>query len=63
MTNAFDFSTFNPDRPGLGAPVLQAIPKLPQCVPNAVTGTLNLGKPYPVPYPQTMPVQESGPPI
>ncbi len=62
MTNAFDFSTFNPDRPKLGAPVLQAIPKLAQCVPNAVTGTLNLGKPYPVPYPQTMPVQESGPP-
>lgn len=63
MTNAFDFNTFDPSRPKLGTPLLQAIPKLPQCVPNVVTGTLNMGRPYPVPYPQTMPVQESGPTV
>jgi phospholipase C len=62
MTNAFDFNSFDPSRPRLGTPILQALPKLPQCVPNVVTGTLNLGKPYPVPNPQSMPVQESGPP-
>ena len=64
MTNAFDFNTFDPSRPPLGTPVLQALPKLPQCVPNAVTGTLfNDGNPYPVPYPQSMPVQEARPPL
>jgi phospholipase C len=61
MTNAFDFNTFDPSRPPLGTPLLKALPKLPQCVPNVVTGFLNAGNPYPVPYPQTMPVQESGP--
>jgi len=63
MTNAFDFNTFDPSRPPLGNPVLQALPKLPQCVPNVITGFFDAGKPYPVPYPQTMPVQESGPPL
>jgi phospholipase C len=63
MTQAFDFAKFNPNRPQLGTPVLQAIPKLPQCVPNVVTGSLNHGNAYPVPYPQTMPVQEPGPPL
>jgi phospholipase C len=63
MTNAFNFSTFDPRWPHLGTPFLKALPKLPQCVPNVVTGFFNAGKPYPVPYPQTMPVQESGPPV
>jgi phospholipase C len=63
MTNAFDFSTFDPSRPTLGTPVVQAIRRVPQCGLNAIAGTLNRGEPYPVPYPQKMPVQESGPPV
>ncbi|GFG75501.1 phospholipase C [Mycobacterium botniense] len=62
MTNAFDFSTFDPGRPYLDTPTLDALPKLPQCVPNVVTGFLDKGTPYRVPYPQQMPVQETGPP-
>jgi phospholipase C len=62
MTNAFDFSTFDPSRPSLGRPVLQVRSKLPQCGLNAITGSLDIGSAYPVPYPQAMPVQESGPP-
>jgi phospholipase C len=57
-----DFSTFDPSRPPLGRPVLQAIRRVPQCGLNVIAGTLNMGEPYPVPYPQRMPVQESGPP-
>ena len=63
MIKAFDFNTFDPSRPPLGMPLLQALPKLPQCVPNVITGFFDAGNPYPVPYPQTMPVQESGPPL
>ncbi len=62
MTNAFDFSTFDPSSPNFGNPLLTALPKLPQCIPNIVTGTAGFGNPYPVPFPQSMPVQESGPP-
>ena len=62
MTTAFDFSAFDPSRPALGTPVLTALPKLPQCAPNVVTGTLNLGRPYPVPVDQQMPVQEQSRP-
>jgi hypothetical protein len=32
-------------------------------VPNFVAGRLNMANPYPVPFPQTMPVQEAGPPV
>lgn len=62
MTNAFDFGSVDASHPNLGTPVLTALPKLPQCVPNVVLGTAGVGIPYPVPFPQTMPVQESGPP-
>ena len=62
MTSTFDFSAFDPSRPALGTPVLTALPKLPQCAPNVVTGTLNLGRPYPVPVDQQMPVQEQSRP-
>ncbi|HEU4360306.1 MAG TPA: alkaline phosphatase family protein [Mycobacterium sp.] len=62
MTKAFDFATFDPSRPNLGTPFLGALPKLPQCIPNIVTGTAGIGNPYPVPFPQTMPVQETSPP-
>ncbi|MFV4314121.1 hypothetical protein ACNJRY_03495, partial [Mycobacterium tuberculosis] len=41
-------------------PVRQ-LPKVAKCVPNVVLGFLNEGLPYRVPYPQTTPVQESGP--
>ncbi len=63
MTTAFNFAAPpNPSRPDLEHPVLAAIPKLPQCVPNAILGsTVNTSIPYRVPYPQTMPTQESGP--
>ncbi|KCT67292.1 phospholipase C3 PlcC [Mycobacterium tuberculosis XTB13-135] len=37
------------------------LPKVAKCVPNVVLGFLNEGLPYRVPYPQTTPVQESGP--
>lgn len=63
MTKAFDFSTLDPSRPGLDTPLLHSLPKLAQCVPNVITGTLDIGDPYSVPYPQAMPVQESGPPV
>ena len=40
MTTAFNFATPpNPSRPNLDHPVLAAIPKLPQCVPNVALGT------------------------
>ncbi|MBV9639704.1 MAG: phospholipase C [Mycobacteriaceae bacterium] len=62
MTSAFNFAA-NPDssHPDWGAPLLRALPGLPLCLPNAVLGTANLGIPDPVPYPQTMPVQETTP--
>jgi len=62
MTTAFDFSAFDPSRPALGTPILTALPKLPQCALNVVTGTVNLGRPYPVPVNQRMPVQEQSRP-
>jgi phospholipase C len=62
MTSAFNFAaTPDPSRPDWGNPVLKALSGLPLCLPNAALGTLNLGLPPPVPYPQTMPVQESTP--
>ena len=50
LTSAFNFTAPpNPTRPDLGQPVLRMLPKLPQCVPNAFLGNLQLGVPYPVP--------------
>ncbi len=63
MTTAFNFSVApNTSRPNLDHPVLAAIPKLPQCIPNVILGSsVKTSIPYRVPYPQTMPTQESGP--
>ncbi|ETZ96627.1 phospholipase C 2 domain protein [Mycobacterium kansasii 824] len=61
MTSAFNFAAPpDPSRPNLDHPARQ-LPKVANCVPNVVLGFLNEGLPYRVPYPQTMPVQESGP--
>jgi phospholipase C len=63
MTSAFNFAV-PPDlsRPNLEHPALAALPKLTQCFPNLVLGTVaGAAVPYRVPYPQTMPTQESGP--
>ncbi len=54
----------NPSRPNLSHPLLAAVPKLPQCIPNVVLGTSDgtcPAIPYRVPYPQSMPGQESTP--
>ncbi len=73
MTSTFNFAVPpNPSPPNLGHPVLGALPKLPQCIPNVVLGTIGLNPnpvtgeiaeaiPYRVPYPQTMPTQETAP--
>lgn len=40
MTSAFNFATPpNSTRPNLSHPLLGALPKLPQCIPNVVLGT------------------------
>ncbi|RDZ79728.1 hypothetical protein C3R21_13080, partial [Mycobacterium tuberculosis] len=44
-----------------GSHPVRQLPKVAKCVPNVVLGFLNEGLPYRVPYPQTTPVQESGP--
>ncbi|OQZ87972.1 phospholipase [Mycobacterium alsense] len=63
MTTAFNFAVPpNSSKPNLEHPRLAALPKLPQCVPNAILGsTLKTSIPYRVPYPQTMPTQETAP--
>ncbi|MDT5045126.1 MAG: phospholipase [Mycobacterium sp.] len=62
MTSAFNFAAApDPSRPDWGNPVLRALPRLPLCAPNAVLGSLNLGIPYRVPYPQKMPTQAPTP--
>ncbi|SON62098.1 Phospholipase C 1 [Mycobacterium simulans] len=73
MTSTFNFAVPpNPSRPDLGHPLLDAVPKLPQCVPNVYLGTIGLNPnpvtgeiaeaiPYRVPFPQTMPSQETTP--
>lgn len=65
MTSTFNFATPpNPSRPNLSHPLLAAVPKLPQCIPNVVLGTSDgtcPAIPYRVPYPQSMPGQESTP--
>ncbi|WP_286673136.1 alkaline phosphatase family protein, partial [Mycobacterium tuberculosis] len=65
MTSAFNFATPpNSTRPNLSHPLLGALPKLPQCIPNVVLGTTDGALPsipYRVPYPQVMPTQETTP--
>jgi phospholipase C len=65
MTSTFNFaSPPNPGKPNLNHPLLAAVPKLPQCIPNVVLGTTDgvlPSIPYRVPYPQLMPTQESTP--
>ncbi|OSC37334.1 phospholipase C [Mycobacterium decipiens] len=65
MTSAFNFATPpNSTRPNLSHPLLAAVPKLPQCIPNVVLGTTNGALPsipYRVPFPQSMPTQETTP--
>lgn len=62
MTSAFNFAAGpGTSKPNWGNPVLQALPGLPLCAPNAALGTVNLGIPSQVPYPQTMPVQQTAP--
>jgi phospholipase C len=63
MTSAFNFAVPpNPAKPNLEHPLLAAVPKLGQCLPNVVLGsTVNTSIPYRVPYPQTMPSQETAP--
>jgi phospholipase C len=59
MTTTFNFSTPpNLLQPNLDHPTIGLAAKLPQCLPNAALGTAQLGIPYRVPYPQTMPTQE-----
>jgi len=63
MTSTFNFaSPPNPAKPNLDHPRLKTLPKLPQCVPNAILGTTTKTSiPYRVPYPQIMPNQETAP--
>ncbi|ORW06700.1 phospholipase [Mycobacterium lacus] len=62
MTSAFNFAVrANPSPPNLNHPVVGELSKLPQCVPNVVLGSAHYGIPYRVPYPQTMPTQETAP--
>lgn len=65
MTSTFNFaSPPNSAKPNLSHPLLAAVPKLPQCVPNVVLGTTDGALPaipYRVPFPQAMPTQETAP--
>lgn len=63
MTSTFNFAQPpNTSKPNLDHPRLKALPKLPQCVPNAILGTTTKTSiPYRVPYPQMMPTQETQP--
>ncbi|WP_204079210.1 phospholipase C [Mycobacterium riyadhense] len=64
MTTAFNFAVPpNPSPPNLNHPVVGELSKLPQCIPNVVLGSVTpqYGLPYRVPYPQTMPAQETTP--
>jgi phospholipase C len=65
MTSAFNFaSPPNPTKPHLSHPLLAAVPKLPQCIPNVILGTTDgtlPAIPYRVPFPQSMPTQETLP--
>ncbi|QUR68081.1 phospholipase C [Mycobacterium spongiae] len=63
MTSAFNFAVPpNSSKPHVDYPGLRAIPKLPQCVPNVVAGTVvKASIPYRVPFPQSIPTQETAP--
>jgi phospholipase C len=61
-TSTFNFSVPpNSSKPNLNHPFLAALPKLSQCIPSIVPAYLGDGRPYRVPYPQTMPTQETSP--
>ncbi len=61
-----------PSRPSLSHPGLAALPKLPRCIPNVWLDTVGVnpnpytgspqGIPYRVPFPQSLPSQETPPP-
>src|SRR5262249_34466007 len=63
MTSTFNFAVPpNPSKPNLDHPLVAAVQKFPQCVPNVVLGTtVKATIPYRVPYPQVMPTQETTP--
>jgi phospholipase C len=62
MTSTFNFSVPpNPSKPNLDHPLLVALPKLSECIPSVVPSYLGYGRAYRVPYPQTMPTQETTP--
>lgn len=63
MTSTFNFAVPpNSSRPNLSHPAINAVQKLPQCVPNYVLGTVTkTAVPYRVPFPQVMPTQETQP--
>jgi phospholipase C len=63
MTSTFNFATApNSSSFNMDHPKLNMITKYPQCIPNVVLGTgTGKGIPYRVPYPQSMPKQESTP--
>ena len=50
-----------PSRPELEHPALAALPKLTQCFPNLVLGTVAVATvSYRVPYPQAIPIHGHG---
>ncbi|BAV42574.1 membrane-associated phospholipase C2 [Mycobacterium ulcerans subsp. shinshuense] len=63
MTSTFNFAVPpNSSRPNLSHPAINAVQKLPQCVPNYVLGAVTkTAVPYRVPFPQVMPTQETQP--
>ena len=62
MTSTFNFAAPpNPSKPNLEHPLINAVQKLPQCAVPVLPGYEGLAPPYRVPYPQTMPSQESTP--
>jgi phospholipase C len=62
MTSTFNFAAApNPAGVNIEHPALNMVTKYPQCIPNVLLGTGGLGIPYPVPYPQSMPTQETTP--
>ena len=63
MTSASNFAVApDPSQRNPEHSALAALPKLTQCFPNLVLGTVaKAAVPYRVPYPQAMPTQESGP--
>ncbi|QUR69781.1 phospholipase [Mycobacterium spongiae] len=62
MTSTFNFAVPpNPSPPSLIPPRLDAIPKLPQCAGSVALGYEGFARPYRVPFPQSLPTQETTP--